>query len=160
MQNRSPFFIAFLLSSLIALAAADGGALAQDSVEVTDVWARATVPGQKVAGVYATIRSRTEARLIGVRSPVAKSGEIHSMSNDGGVMKMRRLDGLELPAGRPVTLAPGGIHIMLLDVSKVLEAGQRVPLTLTIEQGGKKLSIAAEAEVRAIGATSDEHKHH
>lgn len=125
-------------------------AYAEAPIKVTDAWVRATVPGQKVAGVYVEIRSGSNARLVGVRSPAAKSAEIHSMSNAGGVMKMRRLKGLDLPAGRSVRLEPGGNHIMLLDIKKPLDAGERVPLTLVVEQKGKRKSISVQAEVRAL----------
>jgi len=118
--------------------------------EVKDAWVRATVPGQKVAGAYLEIRSRSAARLVGVRSPVAKSAEIHSMSNDGGVMKMRHLDALDLPAGQSVRLEPNGNHIMLFDIKQPLEAGARVPLTLIIEQKGKRKSVEVQAEVRSV----------
>jgi len=119
-------------------------------VDVKDAWVRATVPGQKVAGAYLEIRSGSAARLVGVRSPVAKSAEIHSMSNEGGMMKMRHLDALDLPAGQSVRLEPNGNHIMLFDIKQPLEAGARVPLTLIIEQKGKKKSVKVQAEVRAV----------
>jgi hypothetical protein len=119
-------------------------------VDVKGAWVRATVPGQKVAGAYLEIRSGSAARLVGVRSPVAKSAEIHSMSNEGGVMKMRHLDALDLPAGQTVRLEPSGNHIMLFDIKQPLAAGARVPLTLIIEQKGKKKSVEVQAEVRAV----------
>ena len=125
-------------------------AYAEAPIKVTDAWVRATVPGQKVAGAYLEIRSGSNARLVGVRTPVAKTAEIHSMSNVGGVMKMRRLKGLDLPAGQSVRLEPGGNHIMLLDIKKPLDAGERVPLTLVVEQKGKRKSISVQAEVRAL----------
>jgi periplasmic copper chaperone A len=119
-------------------------------VDVKDAWVRATVPGQKVAGAYLEIRSGSAARLVGVRSPVAKSAEIHSMSNAGGVMKMRHLDALDLPAGQSVRLEPSGNHIMLFDIKQPLEPGARVSLTLIIEQKGKKKSVEVQAEVRSV----------
>ena len=138
------------LSALCVTALVIPLAHADASTEVKDAWTRATVPGQKVAGVYLEIRSRSGARLVGVRSPAAKTAEIHSMSNDGGVMKMRRLDGLDLPAGQSVRLESGGNHIMLFDIKHPLEPGARVPLTLILEEKGKKKSIQVEAEVRAV----------
>jgi copper(I)-binding protein len=121
---------------------------APPAVEVTDAWVRATVPGQPVAGAYLTIRSRQAAQLVGVKSAVAKSAEIHSMSDEAGVMRMRKLEALALPAGEPVELKSGGNHIMLLEIKRQLKAGEKVPLTLTVEQGGKKKAVAVEAEVR------------
>ncbi len=123
---------------------------APPAVEVTDAWVRATVPGQPVAGAYLTIRSAQAAKLVGVKSPVAKSAEIHSMSDEGGVMRMRKLDALALPAGEPVELKSGGNHIMLLEIKRQLKPGEKIPLTLMVEQGGKKKAVAMEAEVREV----------
>ena len=123
---------------------------AQATIAVENVWARATVPGQKVGAVYLEIRSESPAKLIGVSSPAARSAEIHSMSNEGGVMKMRQLKQLDLPAAQTVRLAPNGNHIMLLDIKQPLQPGARVPLTLIVEQKGKKKWIQVQAEVRAV----------
>jgi len=119
-------------------------------VSVSQAWTRATVPGQKVAGVYLDIRSDEAARLTGVRSSAAESAEIHSMSNDNGVMRMRHLSRLDLPAGQTLHLAPGGNHIMLLDIKRPLRAGERVALTLIVERNGKKISVQTQAEVRTL----------
>ena len=139
-------------------AAASGVARAQ--VEVTDAWVRATVPGQKVAAAYMHLRATAAAKLVGVETKAARSAEIHTMSHEGGVMKMRRLDALELPAGQAVALEPGGNHIMLFDPVKPLTEGQRVPLKLIVEQGGKRVEVAVDAPVRAPGADEGAHKHH
>src|SRR5689334_19189304 len=77
-------------------------------IEVTNAWVRATVPGQPVAGAYLTLRSQRDAKVVAVQSPVAKAAEIHSMSHEGDVMKMRKLDALPLPAGQTVQLTPNG----------------------------------------------------
>ncbi len=123
---------------------------AQATIAVENIWARATVPGQKVGAVYLEIRSEKPANLVGVSSPAARSAEIHSMSNDGGVMKMRRLKRLDLPAEQTVRLAPNGNHIMLLDLKQPLQPGARVPVILIVEQKGKKKWIHVQAEVRAV----------
>ena len=134
--------------------------LARAQVEVTDAWVRATVPGQKVAAAYMGLRAAAPARLVGVETKAARSGEIHSMSHESGVMKMRRLDSLELPAGQTVSLEPGGNHIMLFDPLKPFTEGQRVPLKLIVEQGGKRVEISVDAPVRSAGADEGGHKHH
>jgi len=135
---------------LIAACFVLSAAHAEGAVSVAQAWVRATVPGQKVAGVYLDIRSDQAAALTAVRSPLAGSAEIHSMSNDNGVMRMRRLARLDLPAGETVRLVPGGNHIMLLDIKRPLQAGERVPLVLTVERNGKKGSVQVQAEVRAL----------
>jgi copper(I)-binding protein len=85
-----------------------------------------------------------------VKSPVSKSAEIHSMSDEGDVMRMRKLNALALPAGEPVELKSGGTHIMLLEIKRQLKPGEKVPITLLVEQGGKKAAVAVEAEVREM----------
>jgi len=143
--SRWPCFLALLLVLAPPLA------WAGSEFEVSDAWARETVPGQQVASVYLMIRSAVPARLIGVTTRGAKTAEIHSMKAEGGVMKMRRLDGLELPAGQVVKLEPGGNHIMLLDIRRQLKVGEHVRLSLVIEAAGKKQSVPVIAEVRPIG---------
>ena len=118
-----------LAATILAHAAA-----ARGGVEVSGAWARATLPGQKVAGVYMQVKSDAQARLVGVNSPAAKSAEVHEMRNEGGVMRMRRLDSVDLPAGRVVKLEPGGYHVMLFDIRRPLKVGEQVKLTLLIRQ--------------------------
>jgi copper(I)-binding protein len=107
-------------------------------LEVSDAWARAT-PAKAENGVaYLTIRSPTTDRLVSVSSPVAKKAELHTMEMAGMVMKMRPLAGLDIPAGQPVTLKPGGEHIMLMGLNGPLREGQSFPLTLTFEKAGAR----------------------
>src|SRR6266545_8099496 len=102
-------------------------------IAVADAWVRATVPGQRTAGAFMQLKSATDAGLVGVSSPIAKVVEIHEMKLDAGVMKMRAVDRLDLPAGKPVALSPGGYHVMLMGVAQPLKEGDRVPLTLVVE---------------------------
>jgi len=125
-------------------------ALAADAVSVSQPWVRATVAGQSVAGAYMDITAKANAALVGVASPVAAKTELHTMTMDGGVMKMRPLDKLDLPAGKTVSLKPGGYHVMLIDIRRELKAGERVPLTLTVQDPhGVKSTLQVDAEVRA-----------
>ncbi|HWH49423.1 MAG TPA: copper chaperone PCu(A)C [Burkholderiales bacterium] len=136
--------------SLIAVFWGPAIARAADSIRVSDPWAKATVAGQTVGGVYMQIVSPRAARLVGVNSPLARAAEVHSMTMDGGTMRMRAVGALDLPAGTRVDLAPGGYHIMLFDLKKPLLAGQKVPLTLLIEEKGERVrKIAVNAIVRA-----------
>jgi copper(I)-binding protein len=151
MMNRlmSGLVRAGLSLTLIAVVLTPAAVPAAD-IRVIDPWARATVPGQKVGGVYMEIVSPRDARLVGVSSPAAGTAELHSMTMDGGTMRMRAVEALDLPAGTPVRLAPGGYHVMLFDLKKPLVAGQMVPLTLAIEETGKRArKIAVSAIVRS-----------
>ncbi|MCE9633749.1 MAG: copper chaperone PCu(A)C [Methylophilales bacterium] len=106
---------------------------AQAAVTISDAWVRATKPGQEVGAAYMTLNSSDWSCLTKVNSTDAGAVEIHSMSMDNGVMKMRMLEHLELPAGKPVKLAPGGFHLMLFDLKKPLTAGGKLELLLTFE---------------------------
>ena len=142
--------VAFAAGLVLATAA-----LAQtNQLEVTSAWARAT-PAKAENGVaYLTIRSSTPDRLVSVSSPVAKKAELHTMSMEGMVMKMRPLAGLDIAAGQPVTLKPGGEHIMLLGLSEPLREGQSFPLTLTFEKAGMREVIVAVEKPGAGGPAS------
>lgn len=119
-------------------------------VAVKDAWARATVPAQKVSGAFMELKSGKGATLVGASSTVAGSVEVHEMKMSGDMMKMREVPRLKLPAGKTVTLKPGGYHIMLFELKQQLQAGERVPLKLEIEQGGKRETIEVSAEVRGM----------
>ena len=148
---KSKLFIALLAFSLTPVAA-----LAQ--VAVKDAWVRGTVPGQKATGAFMQLTSSTDTSLVTVTSPVAKVVEIHTITHEGGVMKMRAVDALPVPAGKPVELGPGGFHVMLMDLGQPLKEGDKVPLTLTFaDKAGKKTTQDVTATVRAL--TSGQHKH-
>jgi copper(I)-binding protein len=141
-----------MLKAVAALAALLPLAAAAD-VAVSDAWARGTVPSQKVTGVFMTLTSSEDAKLVGASSPAAKSVEVHEMSMKGNVMEMRAMDALALPAGKAVELRPGSYHLMLIDLAKPLAAGEKVPVTLTVVgKDGRKSSVDVRAEVRAPGA--------
>lgn len=113
-------------------------ALAQAQVTVNDPWVRATVPTQKVTGAFMQIVAQKEARLVGVNSPVAGSAEIHLSSMQDGIMKMREMKALDLPAGKAVDLKPGSYHLMLMDLKQPIKEGDSVLISLVIEYGNKK----------------------
>ena len=123
---------AVLISGLLMAASA----LAQ--VTVKDPWIRATVPAAKSTGAFMQLQSAQDARLVEVRSSVAGIVEIHEMKMDGQLMKMHAVDGVDLPAGKPVALASGGYHVMLMDLKRQLKDGEQVPVTLVIQRKGKK----------------------
>lgn len=140
------------LALATAFAFAAGSAFADSQVKVDNAWARATVPGQQVGGAYMDITSSVPAKLVAVDSPVAGAVEIHSMAMKNGVMEMRKLDGLDLPAHKTVKLTPGGFHIMLRNLKQPLKAGESIPLTLTVQEGnGTAAKVQVEAAVRGLG---------
>jgi len=130
-------------------------ALAQPAqLEVTDAWARAT-PGKAENGAaYVTIESPTADRLVSASSPVAKRAELHTMSMQGMVMKMRPIAGLDVPPGQSVTLKPGGEHIMLMGLNQPLHEGQSFPLTLDFEKAGPRTVTVAVEKAGSNGPDS------
>ena len=122
---------------------------AAQSIDVRQPWIRGTVPGQTATGAFMEITSRLPARLVAVASPAAGAVEIHRMKMDGNVMRMSAVDGIDLPVNKVVRLAPGGYHVMMMDLKRPLKAGERVPLQLTIELADRRReTIALEVEVR------------
>jgi copper(I)-binding protein len=127
-------------------------------VSVSDVWSRASAPGQANGSVGLVITSTKDARLIAVTSPAAESAEIHTMSMDNGVMRMRELEFLPLPANQAVKLGPGGNHLMLFGLKKPLQAGKEIPLTLTIkfaDHHTEKINI--KSKIKALDTEYGKH---
>jgi copper(I)-binding protein len=130
------------------------------NITVTGAWARATMPGQKVSGAYMQIQSDTDARLVAASSLVVPRVEVHQMKMDGDVMRMREVKAIDLPGGKTVSLVPGGYHIMLMNLKQPIKAGDSIPLTLTIESGGKRQSLEVKATARAPGTDTMPHGNH
>ena len=127
------------------------------NISVTDAWARATVPGQKVSGAYMRIQSDVDARLVSASSRAVPRVEGHEMKMDGDGMRMREVKAIALPKGKTVLLEPGGFHIMLMNPPKPIAAGDMIPLTLVIESGGTRQTVEVKAEARAIGGAMQHH---
>ena len=122
---------------------------AQAQVKVDDPWVRATVAPQKATGAFMQITSAKAAKVVAAASPAAAVVEIHEMKMDDGVMKMRAVDALALPAGQPVALKPGSYHVMLMGLKAPIKAGETVPLTLTVEgEDGKRSAVEVKAVAR------------
>ncbi len=140
-----------LLGLLLALLAAPATA----QVTIADAWVRGTVPGQKATGAFMNLTSATDATLVAASSPVAKVVEIHEMAMEGGVMKMRAVERLALPAGKPVGLKPGGYHVMLMDITGQLKDGEMVDVSLTFaDKDGKKSTQQVRIPVKALTASA------
>ncbi len=138
-----------------------GPALAAELVKVLDPWARATVPGQRVGGVYMELVARENLRLTDVKSAAAESAQLHQMKMENGMMRMRAVPFLELPRGKSVILEPGGYHVMLFDLKQSLVTGQKLKLELTVEDAaGHRHRVPVEAMIRDRDAgTGNKHDH-
>ena len=152
----------FLLALLVLILAWSGAALAHSyklgSLEIGHPWARATPPTAPTGGGFLTITNKGTAadRLVSASSPAAASVQVHEMKMEGNVMRMRELaNGLEIAPGATVTLAPGGLHMMMMGLKAPLKQGEKVPLTLVFEKAG---TIDVEIAVEAMGATPGHHQ--
>lgn len=127
-----------LLAALTALPLfASAAGATTDTVEIVDGYARATAPGAMAGAAYLTIRSLGPAdRITGVSSAAAARTEIHESVETDGMMQMRPVDALDLPAGGEVALAPGGLHVMLIGLTGPLVVGESLALTLQFEHAG------------------------
>lgn len=154
-------FAMYALALGVTIWAAVGAASAQ-TVSVHDAWARSTVPAQKAGGAYMELTAKNAAKLVSASSTVAGKVEIHNMKIENNVMRMFPVEAIDLPAGKPVKLAPGGYHIMLMELKQPLKAGERIPLRLTIELADRKReTLEVTAEVRDVtGKPGPDHVRH
>ena len=140
-----------LLNALSLAAALVTASPAIAQLQVKDAWVRGTVAHQTATGAFMELSAAQDLRLVQVDSPVAGLTEIHEMKMDGGVMRMRPIVALEVPANRPVELKPGGYHVMLTGLKQPLTEGTMVPLTLTFEtRDGKRSTLEVKAAVRPL----------
>jgi len=140
--------------ALASLAALPARAADYDigSIHISQTWARATPKGAAAGAGYMSVTNKGTApdRVSCVSDDASAQCQIHSMIMDGGVMKMRPVEGgLEIKPGETVTLKPGGFHIMFLDLNHPLEQGQSVKATLKFDTAG---SVDIELPIAAIGA--------
>ncbi len=146
-------FRTIVLGLLAAFIAAQASAQSANppAIQAVDVWARATPLGAHTGAAYMTLINKGAAddRLLGVSTPIAGEAQIHSMSLDNGVMMMRPVPALDLKAGSTQRLAPGGYHVMLMDLKAPLVEGQSFPLTLIFAKAGK---VGVTAKIGGIGA--------
>lgn len=145
---------------LVTLALASPIVAAAGPIEVRDAYAHATSTAQPVGAGFLTVANSGAAdRLLGVSCTCSQGVELHSMSMDGGVMRMRKLDAIDVPAKGSVVLEPGGMHLMLIGLKAPLAEGQQVPLELRFDKAGLvKAVLRVKARVPA-GHEGHEHMH-
>ncbi|UST55213.1 copper chaperone PCu(A)C [Comamonadaceae bacterium OTU4NAUVB1] len=152
---KKPSLVPALVRSITLAAVAAVALPVQAEVSVTDAWVRATVPQQKATSAFMRLSAPADSRLVSVTTPLTPVAEVHEMKMVDGVMRMRRVPALALPAGGTVELTPGGYHVMLMDLKQQVKAGDTVPLTLVFEdQAGRRETRQVTAAVRALAATA------
>lgn len=137
----------------LALAATLLAGSAHAQVSATNAWVRATVPHQQATGAFMQLQSATATSLVSASSPLTPDVEVHEMSMEGELMRMRQVPAIELPAGKAVELKPGGHHIMFLNLRQQVREGDTVPLTLVFrDRAGKSESLQMKVPVRGLAA--------
>ncbi len=110
----------------------------QGRIQIDQPWARASIGQVKAGAAYMTLVNHGDEvdRLTLVDTPVAKRAELHTHLMEGGVMKMRQVQAIEVAPGEPTVLAPGGLHVMLMGITAPLKEGDSFPLTLAFDKAG------------------------
>jgi copper(I)-binding protein len=147
------------LSLILPVAAMAAGAF--DTVSVSDARARAVPHMAPASGAFLTLHNKDTADhvLVAAESPVAKAVELHTHINDNGVMRMRKIDSIKVPAGGMTMLKPGGLHIMFIGLNRPLNAGDNVPLTLVFADGSRISLDAPVKEFAGMGGMGSGHMH-
>ena len=130
-------------------------AFAQDAksetLEISGGFARATPPMALSGIAYLTITSLGPAdRLIGFTTAACNRPEIHTHIDDNGIMRMRQVEAVEVPAGGAVQLRPGGLHLMLIDLNEQLISGEMLEITLNFEKAG---ALTLSLPIQGMGST-------
>lgn len=151
--------IALILASALILA----GCSAKPAVETADMWVKSSEMSMAggMTAVFGTLTNTTgsDITLTGAATEVAGLVEIHEMAMIDGEMKMQELDGgLVIPAGQSVVLEPGGNHIMLMDLSAAIEAGQEISVTLNFD-GADSLTLTGIVAKPSEGGDEEYHQH-
>lgn len=122
------------------------------AISVSGAWARATVAGQSAGAVYFTLRNGGDGddTLLAVATPVGQAS-VHSTTMTGGVMRMRPVDSLAIPAHSTVALKPGGYHVMIMGLKQPLRAGSNFPLSLSFDRSGNRTVTVTVRPATTIG---------
>ena len=144
MNRRTTKWFVMLAVLITAGAVAALSHAAEVNLSLSSAWVRPTLGAGRTTAAYVSITNNgtTADRLVAAEVPHASSVEIHTAGMEDGIMRMRRLEGLDIAPGATVLLAPGGFHIMVIGLSEPIKSGEEVPLTLVFEEAGS-LTITA-----------------
>jgi copper(I)-binding protein len=132
---------------------------AQPKPSVSGAWSRPAVAAANGVGYMTVTNPRTTAdALVRVETPLAARVEMHSSSMAGGVMSMKKLERVAVPARGHVAFAPGGSHLMLIGLTRTLGAGDKVPATLTFASGAKVQTTFAVGVTPPLTASKHAHR--
>ena len=119
------------------------------ALEIRDVWARDTIGRTANAAVFMTIGSATPDRLVGASTPIAQRTDLMTFVGGSSAMEMTYVPGIEIPAGKPVSLNPTGLHVWLEGLKQPLQAGRTFPLSLKFQNAGERRVVVTVIEPSA-----------
>ncbi|MFQ5973505.1 MAG: copper chaperone PCu(A)C [Alphaproteobacteria bacterium] len=153
--------LAILISLVLAPTVLAAEEVVVGDIHIDSAWSRATASSAPAGAAYMVLTNHGGEvdRLVAVSSPAAERAQLHTHLMEGGVMKMRPVEAIEVAPGTPSVLEPGGLHVMLIGLRAPLHEGDRFPLTLTFEQAGE---VEIEVVVQSAGSTdfSGHHQGH
>ena len=146
-------YIMFALFSLLFSSHLQANSQASDEVTINDPYVRAVPPGQKISAAFLQLdnASDTMQSIVSASSPAAGVVELHTHIHDNGMMKMRRIEKIDIPAKGQTVLKPGGLHIMLINLKNNLKPGQEVSVTLKFSDGSEKTFSAPVRKIQMPG---------
>jgi copper(I)-binding protein len=148
-RPRRSALIAFALGLALEVPIAHAQQSKDGSIRVDTPWARATVSGQRAGGGFLVIENKGRAdRLVGATADVSRTVELHTMSTENDVMRMRQVDAIDVPARGKVELRPGGLHVMFIDLKAGLKPGDTFPVKLRFEKAGE---VEVRMKVEPLG---------
>lgn len=153
MQSTSRLLAAALTAAALSLPTA----VSASDIHVQNPWARASAGMAGAGAAFMAITNGGEAdRLVAASAEVSKKVELHTHIKEGEVMKMRRVDAIDIPANDAVHLKPGGLHVMFIGLEEPLQEGQSFPLTLVFENAGE---VIVDVQVEKAAAMGHAHGH-
>ena len=125
-------------------------------IQASGAWARETLPGQDTGMVSVSVTSKHSASLVAVSSTACKAVEMHQMSHEDNMMKMREVRSIVLPANEKIDFSENGYHLMLVGLKQPLKVGEKIPLVLTIKTNKRITKVKTLAEVKPLATSADD----
>ena len=128
-------------------------------IQITTAWSRELPPTAPVGAAFMNVENHSDQadRLMSADSSIAEITELHAHIHEGDVMRMVKVDAIDVPAHGSLTLEPGGYHIMLIDLKKPLVAGEQLPLTLQFEHAGQ-VDVTVDIKSSDAGTSAEQHE--
>ncbi len=154
--------IATIAVLIFAFAAGFASAAEQATLEVVNAYVRAVPPSAPNSAAFMLIHNHgdVDRHLVSAGSDVSKVTELHNHINDGGVMRMRQVPRITVPANGSVELKPGSFHVMLIGLKQPLNEGDQVKLNLGFDDGSEQTMLLEARKVMGAMHKHGDHKHH